>query len=169
MANPNATIRAAELSDADTLTAIYNHYVLNTAVNFEENAISGAEMKQRMSAIRDASLPYLLAEADGRVVGFAYASPWKARSAYRFSVETTVYLTQASVGRGIGSILYGELIASLQNLNVHAVIGGISLPNEASIALHQKFGFEKVAHFQQVGFKFNQWIDVGYWQRILIE
>ncbi len=97
----------------------------------------------------------------------AYAVLWKARSAYRFSVEITVYVAPGMAGRGIGSMLYSHLFAALQPLGVHAVIGGIALPNEASIALHEKFGMEKVAHFQQVGFKFNRWIDVGYWERIL--
>ena len=160
-------IRGAELSDADTLAEIYNHYVVRTAVTFEENPISGAEMERRIGAVRSSSLPWLVAEKDGLAVGFACASPWKTRSAYRFSVEVTVYLAPGNAGCGIGTMLYSELLSILERSDTHAVIGGIALPNEASVALHEKFGFEKVAHFQQVGFKFNQWIDVGYWERVL--
>jgi L-amino acid N-acyltransferase YncA len=160
-------IRAVELSDADTLAEIYNHYVLGTVVTFEEDPISGGEMEQRIGAVRSATLPWLVAEKDGRAVGYASASPWKARSAYRFSVEVTVYVAQDSARNGIGSMLYGELLSILHRLGAHAVIGGIALPNDASVALHEKFGFKKVAHFQEVGSKFNQWIDVGYWERVL--
>jgi phosphinothricin acetyltransferase len=150
-------IRAVKPSDSEALAEIYNHYVVGTVVTFEETPISGAEMEQRIDAVHSASLPWLVAEKDGRAVGFAYASPWKTRSAYRFSVEVTVYLAHGSAGCGIGTRLYRELIAILQTLDTHAVIGGIALPNDASVALHQKFGFEKIA----------QWIDVGYWERIL--
>jgi phosphinothricin acetyltransferase len=160
-------IRAAASSDSGTLAEIYNHYVVGTVVTFEENPISGAEMEERIDAVRSSSLPWLVAETNGRVVGYAYASPWKTRSAYRFAVEVTVYIAHGHAGGGIGTMLYGELLSLLQKSDTHAVIGGIALPNDASIALHQKFGFEKVAHFQQVGFKFNQWIDVGYWERVL--
>jgi phosphinothricin acetyltransferase len=160
-------IRAAEPSDSDTLAEIYNYYVLGTVVTFEENPVSSAEMEKRVAAVRSSSLPWLVAEKDGRAVGYAYASPWKTRSAYRFSVEVTVYIAHGSAGCGIGTMLYSELLSILQTLDTHAVIGGIALPNDASVALHQKLGFEKVAHFRQVGFKFNQWIDVGYWERVL--
>ena len=86
---------------------------------------------------------------------------------YRFSVEVTVYVAPGHAGRGIGSTLYGELFPMLKTLGIRAVIGGIALPNEASVALHEKFGMRKVAHFGEVGFKFDRWIDVGYWQRTL--
>jgi L-amino acid N-acyltransferase YncA len=167
MGSPIVKIRAAESSDANALAEIYNHYVLGTVVTFEENPISGTDMEQRIDAVGSSTLPWLVAEKDGRTVGYAYASPWKTRSAYRFSVEVTVYLAPESAGCGIGSLLYGELLAQLQGLGAHAVIGGIALPNDASVALHEKFGFKKVAHFPQVGFKFGQWIDVGYWERVL--
>ena len=167
MGNHIVKIRAVETSDADALAEIYNFYVLGTVVTFEEDPISGGEMEQRIGAVRSSTLPWLVAEKDGRVAGYACASPWKTRSAYRFSVEVTVYLAQDSARRGIGSMLYDELLSILHRLGAHAVIGGVALPNEASVALHEKFGFKKVAHFEQVGFKFNQWIDVGYWQRVL--
>lgn len=129
--------------------------------------MAAAEMARRLEEVRSAALPWLVAEAAGQAVGYAYATPWKARTGYRFSAEITVYLRPGQAGRGIGSRLYGELFPMLQARRIHAVMGGIALPNEASVALHEKFGMRKVAHFEAVGFKFDRWIDVGYWQRTL--
>ena len=161
------TIRGASASDAAAIAGIYNHYVTDTVVTFEEESVSVAEIARRIDEVRFASLPWLVAEVDRHVVGYAYSRPWNARSAYRFSVEITVYLAPAHAGRGIGSTLYGELFPILRARRIHAVMGGIALPNEASVALHEKFGLRKVAQFEEVGFKFNRWIDVGYWQRTL--
>jgi phosphinothricin acetyltransferase len=124
-------------------------------------------MARRMEEVWSASLPWLVAELGGHVVGYAYASKWKARYGYRFSTEISVYLDAAHGGRGMGSKLYDQLFPMLRDRGVHSAIGGIALPNEASVALHEKFGLEKVAHFKEVGIKFNQWIDVGYRQRTL--
>ena len=146
---------------------IYNHYVTQTVVTFEEEPVSAAEFARRIEAVQSTSLPWLVAEQAGRIMGYAYATPWRPRSAYRFSAEITVYLGPDDTGQGLGSQLYTELFSSLQTGEVHVVIGGIALPNEASVALHEKFRLEKVAHFEQVGFKFDRWIDVGYWQRVL--
>ena len=103
----------------------------------------------------------------GEVVGYAYATKWNRRSAYRFSAEVTVYLDHGRRGRGIGSKLYQQLLPTLQLSGIHVAIGGIALPNNASVALHEKLGFQKVAQFREVGFKFNKWIDVGYWEKVL--
>ena len=162
-----ALIRRATPADADACAQIYDHYVLHTVVTFEEAAVSGAEMAGRMAEIEAAGLPWLVAEQGGEVVGFAYASKWKGRCAYRFSAETTVYLAQSQVRRGLGTLLYEELLAILRDTGVHAAMGGIALPNDGSVALHERLGFVKVAHFREVGFKFGRWIDVGYWQRLL--
>jgi phosphinothricin acetyltransferase len=156
-------IRPVTTADAAGICAIYNHYVLETTITFEEAAVTPAEMEAR---IRDTleSLPWLVWEDPAGVRGFAYASKWKGRCAYQHSAEVTVYLDPQSTGRGLGSRLYEALLMDLGQRSFHAVIGGIALPNEASIALHQRLGFRKVAHFEQVGWKFGQWIDVGYWQ-----
>jgi L-amino acid N-acyltransferase YncA len=158
-------IRDANAADADRIAEIYNHYVLHTIVTFEEEPVAAAEMAARIEEVRAASLPWIVAEEEGRVVGFAYASKWKGRCAYRFSTEVTVYLDHEAGGRGLGSALYDRLFPMLAERGVHAAMGGIALPNPASIALHEKFGMEKVAHFKEVGFKFGGWIDVAYWQR----
>jgi phosphinothricin acetyltransferase len=166
-AQEETIIRQAEASDAAMIASIYNHYVTETVVTFDEQPISEAEMARRVEEVQAASLPWLVAQHHDRVVGYAYASPWKRRAAYRFSVEITVYLDPNHCGRGLGSKLYGELFPILQNGPTHAVIGGIALPNDASVALHEKFGMRRVAVFEEVGFKFNRWVDVGYWQRTL--
>jgi L-amino acid N-acyltransferase YncA len=161
------SIRIATASDADRIAEIYNHYVAKTVVTFEEDSVTGGEMRRRMDEVFASMLPWLVAESGAGVVGYAYATKWKARSAYRFSAETTVYLAAGLARRGLGSRLYEELFRVLKEKGVHAAIGGIALPNDASVALHEKFGMRKVAHFEEVGFKFGKWVDVGYWERIL--
>lgn len=161
-------IRSANDSDAGAIAAIYNHYVANTVVTFEVDEVSSDEMGRRLREKQADSFPWLVAETGNQVVGFAYAGSWHARKAYCFSAETTVYLSPDHSGQGIGSDLYRTLIDSLSaNTEIHTLIGGIALPNDASVALHEKFGFEKAAHYREVGFKFDRWIDVGYWQRML--
>jgi phosphinothricin acetyltransferase len=160
-------IRAAAPSDAAAIAAIYNHYVTETAVTFEEEPVAAAEIARRLEEVRANSLPWLVAAESGKVLAYAYAAPWKGRFGYRHSAEITVYVASECAGRGLGSMLYGELIPMLQARGIHAIMGGIALPNDASVALHEKFGLRKVAHFHEAGFKFGRWIDVGYWQRIL--
>jgi phosphinothricin acetyltransferase len=161
------SIRTATPEDADAITSIYNHYVAHTVVTFEEEPVRADDMRRRMKDVFASSLPWLVAESDGRIAGYAYATKWKARSAYRFSAETTVYLADGLGKQGLGTRLYDELFRRLKGQGIHAAIGGIALPNEASVALHEKFGMRKVAHFEQVGFKFGKWVDVAYWERIL--
>jgi phosphinothricin acetyltransferase len=124
-------------------------------------------MGNRIRETSDSSLPWLVWEELASIQGFAYASKWKGRCAYRHSAEATVYLEPKSTSRGVGSRLYQALLTDLRQRSFHAVIGGIALPNEASIALHERLGFRKVAHFEQVGWKFGRWIDVAYWQLLL--
>lgn len=157
-------IRSATGEDADSITSIYNHFVLTTSVSFEEAPVPAQEMARRIADVQAAGLPWLVAESDGVVAGYAYATKWRVRHGYRFSVETSVYLAPDSVGKGLGSALYRVLLDQLRAGGYHLAIGGIALPNDASVALHEKMGFEKVAHFKEVGFKFGRWTDVGYWQ-----
>ena len=166
-ADEDITIRAAEPGDAPAIADIYNHYVRTSIVTFEEEPVTAAEIARRIAEVQSAPLPWLIADRCGGVTGYAHATRWKNRTAYRFSVEVTVYVAPEWDGCGIGSLLYSQLLPILQAQHIHAAIGGIALPNEASVALHEKFGFRKVAQFQEVGFKFNRWIDVGYWQRTL--
>jgi phosphinothricin acetyltransferase len=158
-------IRDAQVGDAAAIAEIYNHYVGSTTITFEEEPVTAEEMTRRLHAVQASGLPWLVAEIDGSVAGYAYATKWRERSAYRFSVESTVYLRHDAHGRGLGRALYEELLGALAATGVHVVIGGIAQPNPASVALHEKLGFENVAMFRQVGRKFDRWIDVGYWQR----
>lgn len=159
-------IRTATSTDASAICAIYNHYVTDTIVTFEEQAVAAIEMRSRMDAVLE-KLPWLVLEHDGEIAGYAYASPWKSRIGYRFTVESSIYLAPAHVGRGFGSTLYAILLDHVRARDIHCVIGGAALPNPASVALHEKLGFTKVAHFRENGFKFGRWIDVAYWQRLL--
>jgi L-amino acid N-acyltransferase YncA len=157
-------IRPAVTSDTEAIARIYNHYILNTVVTFEEQPVAAIEMAERIKAVELASFPWLVLEQAGQVVGYAYASKWHGRSAYRYAVESTIYLDPVVTGKGLGTALYEALFTILRDMELHTVIGIIALPNETSVALHEKFGMAKVAHFKEVGFKFGRWIDVGYWQ-----
>lgn len=163
-------IRPAAQSDAPALAQIYNHYITTSTATFEELEIGASDMAQRMMVIADHNLPWLISEnAAGEINGYAYGAPWKARSAYRRSVEITVYITPGHSGAGLGTQLYRQLFKDLSARNLHMVIAGITLPNPASVALHEKMGLTHMGSFKEVGYKFERWIDVGYWQGILNE
>ena len=159
-------IRQVKESDADALCRIYNKYILDTTITFEESPLQAGEMADRIKTITQ-TYPRLVYEENGRVIGYTYASKWKERSAYRYSVETGIYIDSDNFGKGIGTILKGELLKLLKEKSIHSVICGIALPNPASIALCEKFGFKKVAHLEEVGFKLGKWVDVSYWELIL--
>lgn len=159
-------IRAANHEDAEEIARIYNHYIEETIVTFEEIPITGVEIVLRMGD-GDPRHPWFVDEVEGRIMGYAYAGTWKGRCSYRHSVESTVYLDPAAVGGGLGTALYERLLDELEKNGVHVVIGGVTLPNAASVALHEKLGFEKMGQFTEVGRKFDRWLDVGYWQLTL--
>lgn len=157
-------IRPYSTADAARLADIYNHYVTQTIVTFEEEEVSAEDMATRADTIASHALPWLVIAQENTVVGYAYATPWKPRSAYRFAVEVTIYIDPDYLGQGLGIQLYRALFAELRQRNIHTAFGGISMPNPASVALHEKLGMKKVAHLEEVGYKFDRWIDVGYWQ-----
>lgn len=160
-------VRPIAPGDAAAVARIYNYYVTDTIVTFEEEPVSEQEIGNRINEVLAAGLPWLVAEEEQEILGYAYASKWKGRRGYRFAVEVTVYLDHERVGRGAGSQLYAELLKQLKSAGIRTAIGGIALPNDASVRVHEKLGFEKVAHFKENGIKFDRWIDVGYWQLIL--
>lgn len=157
-------IRPVELSDADAIAEIYNYYILNSHCTFEISPIDSDEMRSRIADLLEHDFPFLVGAVGNDVVGYAYARQFRPRAAYRHSAEVSVYIKNGNEGQGISTLLYTRLFEEIAKLDFHAVIAGIALPNDASILLHEKFGFEKVAHFREVGFKFGKWIDVGYWQ-----
>jgi phosphinothricin acetyltransferase len=159
-------IRPATPADAAAIIAIYNPYVADTIITFETAPVSAEEMAGRIQRITGA-YPWYVCEADGAVVGYAYASQWKERSAYRFSVETTVYVAPDHYRQGIGASLYRTLLPELRARGFHTALGGISLPNEGSVALHEHCGFRHVGALPEVGWKLDRWVDVGYWAAVL--
>ncbi len=159
-------IRNVRPDDAQAIAATYNYYIKNTPITFEEIPLNDVDIIDRILAV-DATLPWFVYEEDNAVLGYAYASKWNSRCGCRFSAECSVYLAPTACGKGIGSQLYQALLSDLEKNNFHAIMAAIGLPNDASVALHEKFGFQKVAALKEVGYKFNQWIDVGFWQILL--
>lgn len=158
-------IRPARISDAPQITEIYNYYILNTHHTFETDLIDSAETQKRIEETPE-NYPFLVCEAENEILGYAYATQYKSRCAYKNSAEISVYVKNELRHKAVGKTLYGKLFEELSKTDVHAIIAGIALPNDASVRLHEKFGFEKVAHFREVGFKLNRRIDVGYWELI---
>ncbi len=160
-------IRSARPSDAETVQAIYAPIVETTAISFEDVPPSATEMAQRIESTSRQGYPYLVAERNGEVIAYAYAGPHRARAAYRSSVDVTIYVAEDARGGGVGRTLYTELLTSLRRAEFHAAFAGIALPNPGSIALHEAVGFTHLGTYREVGFKFDRWHDVGWWQRNL--
>jgi phosphinothricin acetyltransferase len=162
-------IRHATIDDAAAIAAIYAPFIEQTPITFETDPVGGDEMAQRIMSAGD-EFPWFVAEGEGEgVLGYAYASRFRARSAYRFAVETSVYLDPRACRRGIGSQLYLLLLDTLRAQGFTEAIAAIALPNDASVALHEKFGFYKCGVYSQVGYKLGGWHDVGLWQCRLAE
>ncbi|MGI9450420.1 MAG: arsinothricin resistance N-acetyltransferase ArsN1 family B [Geminicoccaceae bacterium] len=160
-------IRSANVADAPSVQAIYAPFVEGSAISFEEVPPSTEEMARRIAEGLEA-YAYLVAERQGKAVGFAYASRHRTRSAYRWSVDVSAYVAKNDQRSGIGRTLYKALLARLKDQGFHAAFAGIALPNPASIALHQALGFEPVGVYREVGFKLGRWHDVSWWQRLLV-
>lgn len=159
-------IRRAGQQDSAAIARIYNWYIENTIVTFEEVPVTAAAMAQRIT-VGDDSCPWFVLEEADAVIGYAYATWWKQRAAYRHTRESTVYLDHNALGAGHGRRLYQFLIDELRAEPIHVLVAGISLPNPASVALHERLGFLQVGQMREVGQKFGNFIDVGYWQLIL--
>ena len=159
-------IRPVTVTDAQQLVAIYNYYVLNTVVTFDDVPFTVDAFVEKIETIYKV-YPFFVFEEDNRILGYAYANKWREKPAYKHTVESTVYLHHEAQGKQIGTKLYTELLKQLKDQDYHIVVGGLTLPNEASVKLHEKFGFKQVAHFKEVGLKFNKWLDVGFWQLTL--
>lgn len=149
--------------DAAACAAIYAPYVAGSPASFEEVAPGGDEMAERMRRVR-ATHPWLVAERDGRVAGYAYASPHRERAAYRWACDVAVYVDPADHRRGVGRALYEALLPLLRAQGFHMAVAGITLPNAASVGLHEALGFEPVGVYREIGWKDGAWRDVGWWQ-----
>jgi phosphinothricin acetyltransferase len=152
--------------DAAEICVIYNHYVETGFISFETESVSESEMASRIQNI-SSTYPYLVYEEQGKVLAYAYANLWKARAAYKHSLETTIYASPDIMLKGVGRALYQGIFDALDRNTVHTLMAVIALPNEASVGFHEKMGYEKAGHFKEVGKKFGDWIDVGYWQKMM--
>jgi L-amino acid N-acyltransferase YncA len=161
-------IRTATIEDGAALAAIYGPIVRDTAISFEMAPPSAAEMAARIERTLRTH-PWLVAEAAGVIVGYAYASAHRERAAYRWSVDASVYVREGGRRRGVARALYTRLFEILAAQNFHIVHAGIALPNKPSIAFHEAMGFEPIGVYREVGYKLSQWRDVGWWARRLAD
>ena len=161
-------IRAAAITDAPAVAAIYGHHVLHGFGTFEEEPPPANEIARRMQTVLDASLPYLVATGQGRILGFAHAAPFRPRAAYRHTVEDSVYVAPDAVGQGVGRALLSAVIAACERLGKRQMIAVIGdSGNAASIALHASLGFARTGVGHSVGFKHGRWVDIVWMQRAL--
>jgi phosphinothricin acetyltransferase len=158
-------IRAATVADAAGIAEIYNYYIQNTHHTFETEPIDAKEMEDRIVEL-GRKFPFLVADEGGVIHGYAYAEHFRAKNAYDYSAEVLIYVRNESKERKIGTKLYNILFDMLSDTNIHAIVASIALPNDPSVRFHERLGFQKVAHFQEVGYKLGRWIDVGYWELI---
>lgn len=160
-------VRAATPEDAAAIASIYAPYVTGSAVSFETVAPDHAEMRSRMEA-GDGLYPWFVAEDDqGRIIAYAYATRFRSRASYRYTVETSVYVDPGFQGRGAGKLLYETLLRTLEKQLFTQAIAVISLPNDTSVRLHEGMGFTPSGMYRQIGYKGGRWLDVGLWQRAL--
>lgn len=165
-----ALIRPARLSDIPAIADIYAYYVTDTVITYEETVPDIDEMARRFEEIQKLGMPYLVAEVDDVVAGYAYGGAFRERIAYRYFVEHSIYLLPDAKGHGLGSLLMKDLLDELENAGIRQVIAVIGdLTNAASVALHKKFGFEQIGVLPASGYKFNRWIDTILMQRALGE
>lgn len=164
--NEAATLRLAAADDFDAIAAITSHYIRHTSVHFGEADVTGGELRTLWHDHRD-RYPWLVTEQRGAVVGYAKAGEFRSRAAYRWSCETGIYLSPSHGGRGLGAPLYRRLLDVLRAQGFTLAIGGITLPNPASVRLHERLGFTHWGTIARVGRKFGRWHDVGFWQLAL--
>jgi phosphinothricin acetyltransferase len=160
------TIREANPSDGPAISRIYAPFVQNTPVTFEEQVPDGTAMTRRIEESIQ-SFPFLIAETNNQPIGYAYATSHRARASFRWSVDVSIYVEPAHHRRGIGRTLYGTLLPLLAEQGFFVAIAGITLPNAASVRLHESIGFEQIGIYKNIGFKLGQWRDVGWWQKQL--
>ena len=159
-------IRPVNLNDAENIVDIYNHYIQNTTITFEEELLSVEEMRLRIENICKTN-SYFVYENNDQILGFCYAHPWKERAAYSKTFEISIYLDFKVQGKGIGSLLIRKLIEECKKEQCHALIACITAENTSSIKFHQKFGFKQVSSFKEVGFKFGRFLDVNDYELML--
>lgn len=153
--------------DAGVCAAIYEPFVRGTAVSFEESVPSASDFARRIEET-SARYPWLVAEVERAVAGYAYATAHRDRASYRWAADVTVYIGEGYRGQGVGKALYGALLPLLVDQGIQVAVAGITLPNDASVGLHESFGFELVGIYRRIGWKLGSWRDVGWWQLDLV-
>jgi phosphinothricin acetyltransferase len=161
-------LRPARADDFDPIAALTNHFIANTSIHFGYEPVTPAELRDAWERSL-ARYPFIVAEVEGKFAGWAKAGVWRDRAAYQWTAESTVYVVPRSHRRGIGRALYTEVIERCRCCGFHSLIGGITLPDEPSIRLHEAMGFKKISHVMHAGWKFDAWHDVGFWQLMLHE
>lgn len=161
------TIRAAGAQDAHACREIYAPHVLERSTSFELNVPTAGEMAQRIAAASERHCWLVAVDASDSPLGYAYATAFRAREAYRFGAETSVYVADSARRQGLGRRLYQQLFEALKALGYYHAFAGITLPNDPSVALHERLGFVATGRFPNAGFKFDRWHDVGWWYRVL--
>ena len=163
------TIRDAVATDLPSIREIYNHYVLNSVVTFDEQPMTLRALRSKFSNAKKLGMPYIVAASpSGQILGYAYVYPWKTKAAYRFTVENSIYLGPASTGKGLGNALLGALIEKSREAGLKEIIAVIADKGaEACIALHRRYGFTEGGHMGKVGFKFDRWIGTILMQKSL--
>ncbi|MFT3686170.1 MAG: GNAT family N-acetyltransferase [Phycisphaerales bacterium] len=162
------TIRPADAHDFPAIADLTNIYITGTAVHFGYQPATPDELRAAWESTRD-RYPFLVAELDGVFAGFAKAYQWRSREAYQWTAETGIYVTSAAHGKGVGRELYALLLKRLRTAGFHSAIGGVTLPNPASLRLHQSLGFVHVGTVKQAGFKLDAWHDVAFFQKMLVD
>jgi L-amino acid N-acyltransferase YncA len=163
------TIRPATVGDIPDVREIYNHYVMNSTVTFDEKATTLAELRRKFAHVTKLGMPFLVAENPrGQILGYAYVYPWKEKAAYRFTVENSIYLGPASTGKGLGKALLSRLIDDSKAAGIKEIIAVIADRGaDASIQMHRNFGFKQIGHMGKVGFKFDRWLGTVLMQKSL--
>ena len=165
--NVMVTIRHATANDLPQILAIYNDVIINTTAVYDYEPHTLEMRRQWFNTKQEQGLPVFVAEENGNILGLSSIGPFRAWAAYKYSVENSVYVAGEARGKGVGKLLIPPLIDAARQLQLHTIIAGIDAGNEASIKLHRHFGFEEVAHFKQVGWKFGRWLDLKFFQLIL--
>lgn len=160
-------IRNAADEDLPQLLTIYNEIIANTTAVYDYDPHTLEMRRKWFETKKEQGFPVFVAEEDDKIVGFSSIGPFRAWAAYKYTVENSVYVASGQRGKGIGKLLMPPLIQAARHLNLHTIVAGIDASNDASIRLHQYFGFEEVAHFRQVGFKFDRWLDLKFLQLII--
>ena len=160
-------IRKATLDDASAICNILNYYIENTVIAHETESVSESQSKQRINDIIDWGYLLFIGEIDGKIIGFCCTQPWNKGVVYETTAEESIFLDKDETGKGYGRQLLGHLLSHIDKTKIHMLNATISLPNESSVRLHEKFGFRQVSQMKEIGRKFDQWLDIGCWQLIL--